>query len=113
MHWLGVREAPRCYLARLVGPLLTMYCPTARRKTLNRVASRRRVEERRETDIKSAAIFGKTKRSSLGENSFSTEVQSEMRRPSVLPTPNEMKPFSSPPKCSGISRFHNDRHRDV
>ncbi|GBO19967.1 hypothetical protein AVEN_216377-1 [Araneus ventricosus] len=33
-------------------------CPTAMRKTLKRVASSRRVEERRETDIKSAATFG-------------------------------------------------------
>ncbi|GBM98238.1 hypothetical protein AVEN_116365-1 [Araneus ventricosus] len=35
------------------------YCPTATRKTLNRVSSCRRVEERRETDIKSTATFGK------------------------------------------------------
>ncbi|GBL78097.1 hypothetical protein AVEN_267604-1 [Araneus ventricosus] len=31
-----------------------------------------------------------------------------MRFPSV---PNEIKPFPSPPKCSGISRFHNDHSR--
>ncbi|GBO31014.1 hypothetical protein AVEN_217931-1 [Araneus ventricosus] len=44
------------------------YCPTARRKTMNRVTSRRRVEERKETDIKSAATFGKLRKcSSLGE----------------------------------------------
>ncbi|GBL80940.1 hypothetical protein AVEN_26344-1 [Araneus ventricosus] len=36
-----------------------------------------------------------------------------MRLPPVLSVPNEMKPFPSPPKCSGISRFHNDRHRHV
>ncbi|GBN60161.1 hypothetical protein AVEN_250039-1, partial [Araneus ventricosus] len=35
-----------------------------------------------------------------------------MRLPAVLSAPNEIKPFPSPPKCSGISRFHNDRHRD-
>ncbi|GBM42611.1 hypothetical protein AVEN_148941-1 [Araneus ventricosus] len=35
------------------------YCPTATRKTLNRVASSGRVEERKEADIKSTAAFGK------------------------------------------------------
>ncbi|GBM27266.1 hypothetical protein AVEN_208430-1 [Araneus ventricosus] len=34
------------------------YCPTARRKTLEGVATIRRVEERRETGIKSTATFG-------------------------------------------------------
>ncbi|GBM42018.1 hypothetical protein AVEN_3253-1 [Araneus ventricosus] len=36
-----------------------VYCPIATRKTIKRVASSRRVEERRETGIKSTAIFGK------------------------------------------------------
>ncbi|GBN05779.1 hypothetical protein AVEN_62311-1 [Araneus ventricosus] len=56
-----------------------------------------------------------TKRSSLGENSFSTEEQSEIRLLPVLSATNEMKPFSSPhpPKCSGVSRSHNDCHRNV
>ncbi|GBO12912.1 hypothetical protein AVEN_229618-1 [Araneus ventricosus] len=35
------------------------YCPTSSRKTLIKVASRRRVEERKETGIKSIATFGK------------------------------------------------------
>ncbi|GBM31931.1 hypothetical protein AVEN_74234-1 [Araneus ventricosus] len=34
------------------------YCPTARRKTLDRVAASRRVVERRQTGIKSTARFG-------------------------------------------------------
>ncbi|GBO45922.1 hypothetical protein AVEN_172858-1 [Araneus ventricosus] len=41
--------------------------PTARRKTLSRVASNRRVEERRDTDIKSTATFGNLSALSLGE----------------------------------------------
>ncbi|GBM23013.1 hypothetical protein AVEN_19856-1 [Araneus ventricosus] len=36
-----------------------------------------------------------------------------MRLPPVLSTPNETKPFPSPSKCSGISRFYNDRHKHV
>ncbi|GBN21699.1 hypothetical protein AVEN_201574-1 [Araneus ventricosus] len=36
-----------------------------------------------------------------------------MRFLPVLPTPTEIKPFPSPPKCYGISRFHNNRHRHV
>ncbi|GBN62202.1 hypothetical protein AVEN_137849-1 [Araneus ventricosus] len=36
-----------------------------------------------------------------------------MRIPSVLSAPNEIKPFPSPPKCSGISRSHDARHRYV
>ncbi|GBN65214.1 hypothetical protein AVEN_194969-1 [Araneus ventricosus] len=41
--------------------------PSARRKTLSRVASNRRVEERRDTDIKSTATFGNLSAVSLGE----------------------------------------------
>ncbi|GBN18842.1 hypothetical protein AVEN_73221-1 [Araneus ventricosus] len=36
-----------------------------------------------------------------------------MRPPPALSAPNQTKPFPSPPKCSGISRFHNDRRRHV
>ncbi|GBO08020.1 hypothetical protein AVEN_11340-1 [Araneus ventricosus] len=36
-----------------------------------------------------------------------------MRFPPAPSTPNEIKPFPSLPKCSGISRSHNDRHRHV
>ncbi|GBM79215.1 hypothetical protein AVEN_60863-1 [Araneus ventricosus] len=43
------------------------YCPTARRKTLSMVASNRRVEERRNTDIKSIATFGNLRALPLGE----------------------------------------------
>ncbi|GBN93700.1 hypothetical protein AVEN_170880-1 [Araneus ventricosus] len=43
------------------------YCPTARRKTLRRVASNRRIEERRDTDIKSTATFGNLSELPLGE----------------------------------------------
>ncbi|GBM00245.1 hypothetical protein AVEN_32599-1 [Araneus ventricosus] len=43
------------------------YCPTARRKTLSRVASNRRVEERRDTDIKSTATFGNLSALPIGE----------------------------------------------
>ncbi|GBN47696.1 hypothetical protein AVEN_32175-1 [Araneus ventricosus] len=53
------------------------YCPTARRKTLRRVASNRRVEERRDTDIKSTATFGNLSALPLGEDS--NEVQREMK----------------------------------
>ncbi|GBM16949.1 hypothetical protein AVEN_267336-1 [Araneus ventricosus] len=82
------------------------YSPTARRKTLSRAVSNRRVEERRDTDIKSTATFGKVSALPLGE-------ENEMRLPPVLNTPNERKPFPSPPKCSGISRFYDNRHRYV
>ncbi|GBN99670.1 hypothetical protein AVEN_127132-1 [Araneus ventricosus] len=89
---------------------ITTVLPTTR-KTLNRVASSRRVEEKRETGIKSTAIFGKPSALRYARNSFSTEVQNEMRlSPSA---PNEIQPFPSPPKCSGIARFHNDRHRHI
>ncbi|GBN61347.1 hypothetical protein AVEN_125609-1, partial [Araneus ventricosus] len=36
-----------------------------------------------------------------------------MSLPPVPSAPNETKPFPSPPKGSGISRFHNGRHRNV
>ncbi|GBN97799.1 hypothetical protein AVEN_270395-1 [Araneus ventricosus] len=42
------------------------YCPTARRKTLSRVASNREVEGRRDMDIKSTATFGKLSALPLG-----------------------------------------------
>ncbi|GBM63612.1 hypothetical protein AVEN_65887-1 [Araneus ventricosus] len=93
-------------------PLMT-YCPTATRKTLNTVVSSRRVEERRETGIKSTTTFGKLSALRYERNSFSTKVQSEMRLSLVLSPPNEIKPFPSPPKCGGISSFHNDRLRHV
>ncbi|GBN54412.1 hypothetical protein AVEN_237413-1 [Araneus ventricosus] len=44
-----------------------VYCPTARRKTLRRVPSNRRVEERRDAHIKSTATFGKLSALPLGE----------------------------------------------
>ncbi|GBN22125.1 hypothetical protein AVEN_26080-1 [Araneus ventricosus] len=44
-----------------------VYCPTARRKTLNRVASNRRVEERRGEHIKSTTTFDKLSALPLGE----------------------------------------------
>ncbi|GBM46268.1 hypothetical protein AVEN_273575-1, partial [Araneus ventricosus] len=44
-----------------------VYCPTARRKTLRGVASNRRVEERRDTDIKSTVTFGKLSALPLGK----------------------------------------------
>ncbi|GBO18943.1 hypothetical protein AVEN_46421-1 [Araneus ventricosus] len=91
----------------------TRYCPTATRKTLSRDSSNRRVEEGRETSIQSTATFGKLSAVRQARNSFSTETQSEMRLPPVLPAPNEIKPFPSPPKCSGISRFRNDSHLHV
>ncbi|GBM37081.1 hypothetical protein AVEN_138134-1 [Araneus ventricosus] len=43
------------------------YCSAARRKTLSRVASNRRVEERRDTDVKSTATFGNLSALPLGE----------------------------------------------
>ncbi|GBM58873.1 hypothetical protein AVEN_87164-1 [Araneus ventricosus] len=85
------------------------YCPTATRKTLNRVASIGRVEERRETGIKSTATLGKLSALRLARNSFSTEVQCQMRLPPFLSAPNEIKLCPSPLESSGISRFHNDR----
>ncbi|GBM31189.1 hypothetical protein AVEN_242603-1 [Araneus ventricosus] len=36
-----------------------------------------------------------------------------MGLPPVPSAPNEIKSFTSPPKWSGICRFHNDRHRYV
>ncbi|GBM55575.1 hypothetical protein AVEN_74533-1 [Araneus ventricosus] len=95
----------------IVSPVVNTVLPP--RETLNMVAASRRVEERRETGIKSIATFGELSALRKERNSFSTEVQSEIILPSVLSAPNEIKPFSSPPKCSGISRFHNDLHRQV
>ncbi|GBM82963.1 Nose resistant to fluoxetine protein 6 [Araneus ventricosus] len=51
-------QAQNCFEAP--PPTLMSYCPTATRKTLHRVASSRRIEERRETGIKSTATFGKS-----------------------------------------------------
>ncbi|GBO08021.1 hypothetical protein AVEN_11341-1 [Araneus ventricosus] len=44
-----------------------VYCLTARRKTLSRDASNSRVEERRDTNIKSTATFGNLSALPLGE----------------------------------------------
>ncbi|GBO13090.1 hypothetical protein AVEN_116361-1 [Araneus ventricosus] len=62
------QTSPR--LSRLLiqyGEVSASYCPTARRKTLSRVASNRRVEERRDTDIKSTTTFGKPSALPLGQ----------------------------------------------
>ncbi|GBN86737.1 hypothetical protein AVEN_45314-1 [Araneus ventricosus] len=80
--------------------------------TLSRVASKRGVGERRDTDRTSTAIFCKLSALPLGGD-FVFE-RSTKRLPPVLSTPNEMKPFPSPPpKCSETSRFHSDSHRHV
>ncbi|GBM98067.1 hypothetical protein AVEN_121493-1 [Araneus ventricosus] len=63
--------------------------------------------------MKSTATFGERSALRKARNSFSTAVQSETRLLSILSARNEIMPFPSPPKCSGISRFHNDRHRHV
>ncbi|GBN54211.1 hypothetical protein AVEN_55875-1 [Araneus ventricosus] len=43
----------------VIPEILRSYCPTTRRKNLNRVASCSRVEERREPAIKTTRTFGK------------------------------------------------------
>ncbi|GBL82690.1 hypothetical protein AVEN_263754-1 [Araneus ventricosus] len=75
------------------------YCPKARRKTLSRVASNRRVEERRDTDIKSAATFGNLSALPLGEEFVFERSTKRNEISPVLSTANEIKPFPSPPKC--------------
>ncbi|GBL91311.1 hypothetical protein AVEN_203466-1 [Araneus ventricosus] len=57
------------HLLKVLQNLLSILRPTCYRqaKTLSGVASNRRVEERRDTDIKSTATFGKLSALPLGE----------------------------------------------
>ncbi|GBO10526.1 hypothetical protein AVEN_220601-1 [Araneus ventricosus] len=73
-------------------------------KPLNRVVSSRRVEKRRETHKINRNIW-QTKRSSLGEE-FVIDRSTKRNKTSS-------GSIYSSQKCSGISRFHNDIHRDI
>ncbi|GBO28414.1 hypothetical protein AVEN_242355-1 [Araneus ventricosus] len=96
-------------VSRTVFPILSY----RQEKTLSRVSQNGRVEERRDTDIKSTATFGKLSALPLGEEFVFDRSAKRNETSAVLTEPNEIKPFPSLPKCSGISRFHNDRHRHV